>query len=167
MYASLPAIIYIKYEKPMVPSGNCLERAYILSLAIPDSVVVTGTVEINGERDFHYWVEKGETCYDPTNLTETDKDLYYSVNGIENTTIISREELSNTGFIKYCVSRKMSDYLTDFRYQNSLDAVLPLVLNGARYSYDENYKWEIDNYLNRIGYYKLKEEKAKQPKSLK
>lgn len=40
IYSVMPAIIYIKYERSTAPPGNCMERAYLLSTAIDDSVVV-------------------------------------------------------------------------------------------------------------------------------
>ncbi len=34
IYVTLPAIIYIKFERPLTPPGNCMDRAYIISAAI-------------------------------------------------------------------------------------------------------------------------------------
>lgn len=67
IYSVMPAIIYIKYERPTAPPGNCMERAYLLSTAIEDSVVVYGE---QSEIGMHFWVENGSTCYDPTSLME-------------------------------------------------------------------------------------------------
>ncbi len=155
IYAVLPAIIYIKYERPMTPPGNCMERAYLLSESVPNSIVVKGKITDTGE---HFWVESGSTCYDPTSLLEYDKDVYYLVNAVKNPQIISRSELDQTGFIQYCRRRKISDFNSDPTYFNDLDSILPFLINGVKYRAMPEYKKEIDDYLERLGYYQKKDE---------
>lgn len=159
IYSVMPAIIYIKYERPLKPPGNCRERAYLLSVAIDNSVVVSGEQYDIGE---HYWVEDGDTCYDPTSLLEYDKDVYYSVNGIKNVKVISHKELEELGFIQYCKRRKISDFDKDPVYLSDLDAILPYIFNSVKYRALPEYKKEIDDYLERLGYYRKKDEKLRQ-----
>lgn len=45
IYTVLPAIIYIKYERPTTPPGNCMERSLLLSEAVPNSIVVKGILD--------------------------------------------------------------------------------------------------------------------------
>lgn len=159
IYAVLPAIIYIKYERPTSPPGNCLERAYLLSEAVPNSCVVSAKFENIGE---HFWVESGNICYDPTSLLEYDKDVYYDINNIKKTKIISRSELDSLGFIQYCRRRKISDFSTDPTYYSDLDAILSFIFKSVKYRAMPEYKQEIDNYLERLGYYQKRDELLRQ-----
>lgn len=159
IYTVLPAIIYIKYERPMKHTGNSQERAYLLSAAIPDSTVVVGEVVDIGE---HFWVESGNVCYDPTSLLEYDKDVFYDINGIKKTQVISKAELEQTDFIQFCHQRKISDFENDPTYFTDLEALLPMIIKGIKYRAMPEYKKEIDDYLKKIGYYRKRDEKLKQ-----
>lgn len=155
IYTVLPAIIYIKYERPTTPPGNCMERSLLLSEAVPKSIVVKGILDEIGE---HYWVEDEDTCYDPTTLLEYDKDVFYALNNVKNPEVITREELDNLGFIQYCRRRKVGDFKTDSIYFRDLETILPLIIKSIKYRAMPEYKKEIDNYLERIGYYQRKDE---------
>ncbi|MCX4248660.1 MAG: hypothetical protein OSJ65_02715 [Bacilli bacterium] len=153
IYVTLPAIIYIKFERPLTPPGNCMDRAYIISAAIKDSNVVCGKLSDIG---IHYWVEKGETCYDPTSLYEYDKDVYYSLYGVKDVFTITSEELAGTEFIKYCHKRNVDDISGDPNFLRDLEAILPIVWYVAYTSRNVEYQEEIKNYLSRVGYLEKK-----------
>lgn len=155
IYTVLPSIIYLKYERPMNLSGNSMERAYLLSIAVPDSYVVVGDVDGIGE---HYWVETLETVYDPTSLLEYDKDVYYVLNTFKSLQVITREELDQTGFIQFCRRRQMQDFQTDSTYFYDLETILPFIQNGIKYRALPEYKKEIDDYLEKLEYYQKKDE---------
>lgn len=159
IYSVMPAIIYIKYERPTRPPGNCRERAYLLSTAIENSVVVFGNQDDIGE---HFWVETQDICYDPTSLLEYEKDVYYSLHGIKKTTVISQDELASLGFIQYCHRRKIEDFDTDPTYFRDLDFLLSYIQGGLKYRALKEYKEEVDLYLERLGYYRKKTEVLKQ-----
>ncbi len=159
IYSVMPAIIYIKYERPTAPPGNCMERAYLLSTAIDDSVVVFGK---QSEIGMHFWVEKDNICYDPTSLMEYDKDIYYDVTGIKSVEVISREELEDLGFVQYCRKRKIEDFGKDPVYFQDLNFLLPYIQGGLKYRAMPEYKKEIDDYLERIGFYQKRDELLRQ-----
>ncbi len=153
IYVVLPSIIYIKYNRPLTPPGNCMERSFILSTAIPNSYVAYGDAADIG---IHYWVECDGVCYDPTSLFEYDKEVYYKLNNIRNVDIITREELDGLGFIKYCREKSFDDFKTDPALKDQLDAILTIVLNGVDYRDNPEYKSEIDTFINKIGYQKMR-----------
>lgn len=155
IYSVMPAIIYIKYERPTALPGNCMERAYLLSTAIEDSVVVYGE---QSEIGMHFWIENGSTCYDPTSLMEYDKDVYYDVNGIKRVDVISRDELESLEFIQYCRKRKIEDFDTDPAYFQDLNFLFPYIQDDLKYRAMPDIKKEIDDYLERIGYYQKRDE---------
>lgn len=159
IYSVLPAIIYIKFERPLTPPGNCMERAYLLSTAIEGSNVVFGH---HSDIGTHFWVEKGMNCYDPTSLMEYDKDVYYKLNGIKNAEVITDDELKSLGVIKYCHRRKIEDFDTDPSYCKNLSTILPFVQERVLYSGNPEYKKELDDYLDRLGYYQKRDKLLKQ-----
>lgn len=96
----------------------------------------------------HFWVEKD--------------NIYYDINGIKNVEVISREELEDLGFIQYCRKRKIEDFGKDPVYFQDLNFLLQYIQGGLKYRAMPEYKKEIDDYLERIGFYQKRDELLRQ-----
>lgn len=151
IYTVLPSIIYIKYNRPTKPPGNCMERSYIISTAIPNSHVAYGDIPGTGR---HYWVECDGVCYDPTSLSEYDKDVYYKIKSISNAGIISREELDGLGFIKFCREKTIEDVKKDPLLMDQLYATSTIIMHTKDYQEDPEYQEDLDSYLEKVGLFK-------------
>ena len=160
IFCNIPVDMDIKYLKPTERPGRCYDRSLEMFFAMSNSYLVRGNLEYfrmfgDEEEINHGWVERDNLVYDPTWRCTFNKDYYYKMFKVDNVEKINHEE--------YCSVSKENEELfisTKQRTRESLRVngpdryMLPVsvpLLKGIAEN-DENFKKELDKYLEEINY---------------
>ncbi len=158
----LPVSIHMKYLKPIVEPGKCYDRSLYMFFCFPNAVLVRGDnkdLELRYGKDNagHGWIEMDGYCYDPSLLLRFKKETYYEIYKPYNVSKTTTNEYinccdSNKQFYEDIVNTNLSDFLPNGRKRTDLCVMIPLVQGIAEAGTDENFKKELNGYLNLIQY---------------
>ena len=157
----LPVSIHIKYLKPSFDLGKCFERSLYMFLSLDNAILVHGTnynLELLYGKDLsgHGWVEIDDKVYDPTYMMTFNKDLYYKIFKPTNITKCNKEEYCSNKECQELYDDVKNTTLDDFkpygRKRIELSMLLPLIIEIANNSKNQDFIDELNNYLNIIEY---------------
>ena len=158
----LPVSIHMKYLKPLAGPGKCYERSLYMFLCFPNSVLVRGDnkdleLRYGKENASHGWIEMDGYCYDPTLLLRFKKETYYEIYKPYNVYKITTEEYknccdSNRQIYEDIVNTELKDFQPNGRKRTDLCTKIPLIQGIAEMRTDEDFKKELNEYLNSIQY---------------
>jgi hypothetical protein len=158
----LPVSMHIKYLKPILSQGKCYDRSLYMFFCFEKAVLVHGynkDLELRYGRDNagHGWIEMDGYCYDPSLLLRFKKEIYYEIYRPYNVTKITTDEYKNCcdynrQFYEDVVKTKLSDFQPNGSKRIDLCVVIPLVQGIAEMETNENFKRELNEYLELIQY---------------
>ncbi len=159
----VPVSLHIKYLKPVLGPGKCLERSEYMFYCFDDALLARGDLKYlelkTGSKEcaLHGWIEIGNNVYDPTMLEKFPKDLYYKMFGVSNVTKCTKKE-----YLKNEVNKKLYDEikntkLEDFRAGGMkhyyFQKTIPMVAGYAKFIDDQDLMKELESYLSLIKSY--------------
>lgn len=158
----LPVSIHIKYLKPIIGPGMCIDRSLYMFFCFPNAVLVRGDnkyleLRYGKENALHGWIEMNGYCYDPTLLLRFKKEIYYEIYKPYNVSKITIEEYknycdSNKQFYEDIVNTKLSDFHPNGRKRADLYVIIPQIQITADMITDVDFKKELNDYLKTIQY---------------
>jgi len=158
----LPVSIHMKYLKPTSPPGKCYDRSLYMFFCFPDAVLVRGNKKdlelIYGKDNAgHGWIEMDGYCYDPTSLLKFKKETYYEIYKPYNVMKATTEEYKNISEFNKCfyediVNTKLSDFHPNGSKRIELCLMIPITQRIVEMQSNENFKRELNNYLESIQY---------------
>lgn len=162
-FSCLPVSIHIKYLKPKwdFSEGRCYDRSLYMFLALEDSVLVRGTnkeleIRYGKEDSGHGWVEIGDYVYDPSLLLKFKKDVYYKIYCPTDIKRYTKEEYLednfNQAFYNGIKNTSLKDFLPGGSKRTDLCTIIPLIQSAAYNSSDDEFKADLDSYLESIQY---------------
>lgn len=154
-HGSMPANVFIKFFKTSfgIGLGLCYERSLIISSIFDDAKLVRGDrldyIIHHGEKSFHWWVESGGWCYDPTSLYRYKKEDYYRIFKPINLKEMNKREIVNSYYYKNMINRYPKELLF---IPNLIQFEAKAQLLNKLYGDDEMLK-ELEIFRNKINYY--------------
>jgi hypothetical protein len=157
----LPVSIHIKYLKPIQPPGKCYDRSLYMFFCFPNAFLVRGDtkdLELRYGKDNagHGWIEMDGYCYDPSLLLKFKKETYYEIykpyNVIKTTAEDYKKCASSKQFYEDIVNTKISDFQPNGSKRTDLCAMIPLTKGIAEMESNEDFKRELNDYLESIQY---------------
>lgn len=162
LVSGIPVSIHMKYLKPKIAPGRCYDRSLDMFFCFPNALLVRANdkaLEYRFGKDSagHGWMEIGEYVYDPSLLMRFDKDLYYKIFEPSDITKIDKDTYNQTtnGYYDEVTSITREDYLPGGAKRTELSVIVPLLKGIADLSPDENFKKEVDEYLESVQYDEL------------
>ena len=159
--SGLPVSIHIKYLKPMLPPGKCIDRSLYMFFCFDDAVLVRANIKnleykYGIEKAGHGWIEIGDYVYDPTFMMRFDKDLYYKIFIPIDVTKCTHDE--------YCNIKSRADFYNDIknttiddlkpygRKRLELSAIVPLIEGCAKKTGNQEFVDELNDFLSEVQY---------------
>ena len=157
--ACIPISIQIKYLKPILPPGQCTDRSLYMFYCFDDALLVRADVKdlelAYGKNDaIHGWIEIGNYVYDPSLTLRFDKDLYYKIYSPTNIRKETKEDYKkvNSSFYDEVMSTKIEDFQPGGRKRTDLCLTIPFIKEIAELSNNDDFKKEVNEYLELIQY---------------
>lgn len=154
-----PVSFYIKHSDHMFPIGTCYDRSLYMFLALDDAVLCRGN---NKDLEYNYgkghgghgWVEVGDYVYDPSIMLKFDKETYYKLYGTTDITRIDKVSYlkEHQDFVDMVVSTNFNDFRPGGKRRLELGVLVIQVLALAQMIDDEEYKKDLQDYLELIEY---------------
>lgn len=156
---SLPVYIWIKYFKPIIPTGKCYERSLYMFLCFDDAKLVRGNIknlELKYGKDNaeHGWIEIGDYVYDPSLLVKIKKDLYYKINEPKNVIKCNHDEYKKDceEFYNDVKTTTIEDFMPNGRKRTDLITIIPTLMAYVNSSSNEELMHDFDDYIQAIKY---------------
>ena len=157
--ACIPISIRIKYLKPLLPPGQCMDRSLYMFFCFDDALLVRADVKnlelaYGKEAAMHGWIEIGNYVYDPSLTLKFDKDLYYEIYSPTNIRKTNKEDYRkvNSSFYDEVISTTIEDFQPGGRKRTDLCLSIPAVMEITELSNNEDFKKELNEYLEKIQY---------------
>lgn len=157
--ACIPISIRIKYLKPILPPGQCIDRSLYMFICFDDALLVRADVKdlelAYGKNDaIHGWIEIGNYVYDPSLTLRFDKDLYYKIYSPTNIRKETKEDYKkvNSSFYDEVRSTTIEDFQPGGRKRTDLCLTIPFIKEIAELSNNDDFKKEVNEYLELIQY---------------
>ena len=157
--ACIPISIRIKYLKPLLPLGQCIDRSLYMFFCFDDALLVRADVKnlelAYGKEDaMHGWIEIGNYVYDPFLTLKFDKDLYYELYSPTNIRKETKEDYKkvSSSFYDEVMSTTIEDFQPGGRKRTDLCLTIPAIKEIAELSNNDDFKKELDEYLEMIQY---------------
>ena len=157
----LPVYLRIKYLKALRDMGTCFDRAYYMFVCCDDATYVRANTELlkanNGaDNSEHAWIEIGDYVYDPSTLAKIKKDLYYEMVQPYNVKKATKEQFLSDPNLKERYDKIKNTTIEDLKpggkYRLELFAKAPLMTAFADQPGNENFKRELQEFLNEVQY---------------
>jgi Holliday junction resolvase RusA-like endonuclease len=157
----IPVSIEIKYLRPTVPPGRCMDRSLYMFFCFDNALLVRGNnldLELrygisNGN---HGWIEIGDYVYDPSLLMRFEKKTYYDIYRPSNVFKKTLEEYcmdkSRRKLYEEIKSATINDFLPHGSKRIELAVTIPLIRGIAKNSSNLEFNKDLDNYLKLIQY---------------
>lgn len=159
--SGLPVSIHIKYLKPTMAPGKCYDRSLYMFFCFDNAILVRGDnkdleLKYGKKNAGHGWIEIDNYVYDASLLLRFDKDLYYE--------IYKPTNLKKCSIKQYCKSKECKDLyeevksttIDDFKPNGKrrleLPIIIPVISSIASLSNDEQFKLDLNTYLEEISY---------------
>ena len=159
--SGLPVSIHLKFLKPMMSPGRCLDRSLCMFFCFDDAILVRGDCKdleykYGKEEAIHGWVEIDNYVYDPTLLMRIDKDLYYDMYQPTNVIKATKEDYcsieANRKLFDDVRSTTIKDYQPNGRKRMDLAMTMPLAIGIAQDSGNQEFISELNEFLSLIEY---------------
>ena len=159
--SGLPVSIHLKFLKPIIEPGKCLDRSLYMFFCFDDAVLVRGDCKdleykYGKEDSVHGWIEKDGFVYDPSLLMRIDKELYYKMYQPTNVTKSSKADYcsieENKKLYDDIKSTTLEDYRPNGRKRLELALTMPLALGIAQNSGNKEFIRELSRFTNLIQY---------------
>lgn len=157
--ACIPISIRIKYLKPLLPPGQCIDRSLYMFICFDDALLVRADLKdlelAYGKNDaIHGWIEIGNYVYDPSLTLRFDKDLYYKIYSPTNIRKETKEDYKkvNSSFYDEVRSTTIEDFQPGGRKRTDLCLTIPFIKEIAELSNNDDFKKEVNEYLELIQY---------------
>jgi len=157
---NIPVSMEIKYLKPNVSPGRCYDRSLMMFFAMEESELVRGSLEYfrifgDEESENHGWVERYDYVYDPTWRFIYDKDFYYKIYNVKNTSRYNINEYCtrsnyNKETYEKIKSTTRETIKTNLNAKVHLLITVPILRELAKNN--EKFKNELEKYLEEINY---------------
>ena len=154
--ACIPISIRIKYLKPILPP---IDRSLYMFICFDDALLVRADVKdlelAYGKNDaIHGWIEIGNYVYDPSLTLRFDKDLYYKIYSPTNIRKETKEDYKkvNSSFYDEVRSTTIEDFQPGGRKRTDLCLTIPFIKEIAELSNNDDFKKEVNEYLELIQY---------------
>jgi hypothetical protein len=154
-----PVSFYIKHSKHMFPIGTCYDRSLYMFLALDNAVLCRGN---NKDLEYNYgkghgghgWVEVGDYVYDPSIMLKFDKETYYKLYGTTDIMRVDKETYlkEHKDFVDLVVSTDFNEFRPGGKRRLELGILVIQVLALAKMIDDEEYKKDLQEYLELIEY---------------
>ena len=155
----IPISIRIKYLKPILPPGQCIDRSLYMFFCFDDALLVRADVKdlelAYGKEDaLHGWIEIGNYVYDPSLTLRFDKDLYYKIYFPTNIRKETKEDYKkvSSSFYDEVMSTTIEDFQPGGRKRTDLCLTIPSIKEIAELSNNDDFKKEVNEYLELIQY---------------
>lgn len=158
----LPVSIHIKYLRPLIAPGKCYDRSLYMFFCFENAVLVRGDnkdLELKYGKDNagHGWIEMDGYCYDPTLLLKFKKETYYEIYKPYNVSKTTTKEYknhctSNKQTYEDIINTKLTDFQPNGRKRTDLILIIPIMQKIAEMGTNEDFKKELNDYLNLIQY---------------
>lgn len=159
--ACLPVYLYIKYSKYLFARGTCHDRSLYMFLALDDAFWVHGDNKdleylYGKEGACHSWIERGDYVYDPSLMLRFDKDVYYKlycpceIIKTDKDTYVKE----HSSFIFDNSTRNFDDFRPGGIRRHQLGILIEFTKNIAKYSQNEDFIKELNEYLETVLYVK-------------
>lgn len=155
----LPVSMHIKYLNPIIGPGKCYDRSLYMFLCFDNAILVRGdnkALELTYGKNHagHGWIEIGDYCYDPSLLLKFKKETYYEIYKPYNVskTTIDEYKTCNKQLYEDIVSTKLIDFQPNGKKRIDLCTVIPLIQAIAKGKNNEDFKKELNEYLELIHY---------------
>lgn len=155
----IPISMHIKYLRPTMGPGKCYDRSLYMFFCFDDSLLVRGDIKVlevkyGKKQAGHGWIEIGDYVYDPTTLMRYEKEYYYQLYKISNVQKTSKEEYNkiNNNYYDEVRSVSISDFQPNGKKRMDLLVTIPLIKEISALSGNEQFKNEVEKYLEEIQY---------------
>lgn len=155
----IPISMHIKYLRPTMGPGKCYDRSLYMFFCFDDSLLVRGDIKVlevkyGKKQAGHGWIEIGDYVYDPTTLMRYEKEYYYQLYKISNVQKTSKEEYNkiNNNYYDEVRSVSISDFQPNGKKRMDLLVTIPLIKEISALSGNEQFKNEVEEYLEEIQY---------------
>lgn len=155
----IPVSMHIKYLKPIVGPGKCLDRSLYMFLCFDDALLVIGDLKnlelkYGKEHMCHGWIELGDYVYDPSLLLRFKKDVYYKLYCPTNVHKCNVEQYveDNKEFYDDIKQTTLDDYKLGGKKRIELCVMIPLLKGIADKTNNEEFKRDLLYYLSSIQY---------------
>lgn len=157
----LPVSIHIKYLRPIIGPGKCLDRSLYMFFCFKNALLVRANnkdleLRYGKEDSMHGWIEIDNYVYDPSLLLRFDKDLYYKIytpTDVSKYTIDEYCNIYHNRMLYEDISNTtINDLLPNGNKRIELFNNIPLIKEIANMSNNEDFINGLNDWLSTINY---------------